>query len=64
MTIRKQLIWPVPAGGSRFAALDSFIKAAEAQDWTDAEVQHVIDEVVEARDDAAGLAILVSYARR
>ena len=64
MTIRKQLIWPVPAGGSRFTALSSFVKAAEAQDWTAAEVQYVIDEVVEARDDAAGLEVLASYTRR
>ncbi|MVN78344.1 hypothetical protein GO988_18595 [Hymenobacter sp. HMF4947] len=64
MNIRKQLIWPVPAGGSRFTALDSFIKAAEAQDWTEAEVQYIIDQVVEARDDADALAIMASYTRR
>ena len=64
MTIRKQLIWPVPAGGSRFAALNSFVKAAEAQGWTEAEIQYVIDELVEARDDAAGLAVLASYTHR
>ncbi len=64
MTIRKQLIWPVPAGGSRFAALDSFVAAAEDQGWTEAEIQYVIDELVDAPDDAAGLAVLASYTRR
>jgi len=63
MNIRKQLIWTAPAGGSRFTALASFVRAAEAQGWTEAEIQFVIDELVEAPDDAAGLAVLTSYAR-
>ena len=63
LNIRKKLIWSVPAGG-RFAALASFVKAAEDQDWTDHEIQYVMDEVVEAEDDAAGLAILADYANR
>jgi hypothetical protein len=61
MKIRKQLTWMPPAGTNRFSALDSFVRTAEDEDWTEAEIQFVIDEVVEARDDAAGLAILVSF---
>ncbi len=61
MNIRKQLTWTPPAGANRFSALDSFVQAAEDEDWTEAEVQFVIDEVVEARDDAEGLAIMVGY---
>lgn len=64
MNIRKQLTWTPPAGANRFSALDSFVRAAEDEDWTEAEIQFVIDEVVEARDDAEGLAIMVSYTRR
>lgn len=63
MNIRKYLAWAAPTSGSRFAALDSFVQAAEDQDWTEAEIQYIIDEVVEAADDAAGLAVLASYAR-
>jgi hypothetical protein len=61
MKIRKQLTWTPPAGANRFEALDSFVHTAEAEDWTEAEIQFVIDELVEARDDAAGIAVLVSY---
>lgn len=64
MNIRKQLTWTPPAGSNRFSALDSFVRAAEEEDWTEAEIQSIIDEVVEARDDAAGLAVLVSYTHR
>jgi hypothetical protein len=63
LNIRKKLIWSAPAGG-RFAALASFVKAAEDQDWTDQEIQYVMDEVVEAEDDATGLAILADYTAR
>lgn len=61
--IRKKIIWAAPAGG-RFAALDSFVQAAEDEGWSDAEIQFVIDEVVEAEDDAAGLAVLADYTAR
>jgi hypothetical protein len=64
MKIRKQLTWTPPAGNNRFLALDSFVRAAEGEDWTEAEIQFIIDEVVEARDDAEGLDILVSYTYR
>ncbi len=63
MKIRKHLTWTPPAGSNRFVALDSFVRAAEAEEWSEAEIQFIIDEVVEARDDAAGLAILVDYTR-
>ena len=61
MNIRKQVTWVAPAGSNRFTALASFVRAAEAQGWTDAEIQFVIDEVVEAADDAAGLAVLAYF---
>lgn len=63
LNIRKKLTWVAPAGG-RFVALASFVKAAEDEDWTDQEIQFVMDEVVEADDDAAGLAILADYTAR
>nr|GFB54010.1 DnaJ protein ERDJ3B [Tanacetum cinerariifolium] len=37
INIRKKLTWSAPAGG-RFAALDSFVKAAEDEGWTDDEI--------------------------
>ena len=63
LNIRKKLTWSAPAGG-RFVALDSFVKAAEDEGWTDDEIQFVMDEVVEADDDAAGLAIMADYTAR
>ena len=63
LNIHKKLVWSAPAGG-RFVALSSFIKAAEAQGWTEAEIQFVMDEVVEADNDADGLAILADYTSR
>lgn len=64
MNIRKKVTWALPAGLNRYAALDSWVAAAEAEDWSEAEVQFVINEVVEAEDDAAGLAALEWYSRR
>ena len=64
MNIRKRLIWSPPAEAGRFAALASFVRAAEDDDWTEHEIQFVITEVVEADDDDAGLAVLVSYCQR
>lgn len=61
MRIRKKVQWRVPPGAARFEALAAFIKAAEAQGWTDAEIQFVLDEVVDAPDDAGGLAVLADY---
>ena len=63
LNIRKKITWTAPAGG-RFVALSSFVKAAEDEGWSDAEIQFVMDEVVEAADDAAGLAILADYTAR
>lgn len=60
LTIRKKLTWAAPAGG-RFVLLASFVKAAEAQGWTDHEIQFVMDEVVEAATDAAALIIFADY---
>lgn len=58
----QSLAWTAPTAGSRFEALASFIKVAEAQDWTETEIQLVIDEVVEAGSDATGLAVLAGHA--
>ncbi len=61
MNIRKKVTWTCPPGLGRFAALDHWVRAAEAQGWTEAEVQLVLDEVVAADDDAAGRAVLAWY---
>jgi hypothetical protein len=63
LNIRKKLTWAAPAGG-RFVALSSFVQAAEDEGWSDAEIQFIMDEVVEAEDDEAGLAILADYTAR
>ncbi|TGE14280.1 hypothetical protein [Hymenobacter elongatus] len=64
MRIRKKLTWPYPAEADRFTALSAFVKAAEAQNWTEAEIQFVITEIVEARDDAEVHEILRDYSQR
>ena len=63
VNLRKKLIWSAPAGG-RFVALASFVKAAEAQGWTNDEIQFILDEVVAADTDAAGLAVLADFTAR
>lgn len=63
MNIRKKIVWALPAGLNRYAALASWVAAAEDEDWSEAEIQFVIDEVVEAEDAAAGLAVLAWYSR-
>lgn len=64
LNIRKKVRWTLPPHTNRYAALDIFVPAAEDEGWTEAEVQYVIDEVVEAADDAAGLEVLNWYTAR
>ena len=64
MNIRKKVRWTLPPDTGRFAALDLFVRAAEDQDWSEDEIQHVLNEVVEADDDAAGLEVLKWYTAR
>ena len=61
MNIRKKVIWTLPPGTSRYAALDLWVRAAEDEDWSEAEIQYVLDEVVEAENNAAGLEVLAWY---
>jgi hypothetical protein len=61
MNIRKKVTWTLPPGTNRYAALDLWVPAAEDEGWSEDEVQYVINEVVEAEDDKAGLAVLDWY---
>lgn len=61
MNIRKKVRWALPPGTDRYAALGLWVRAAETQGWTDEEIQYVLDEVVEADNDAAGLEVLTWY---
>ena len=64
MNIRKKVRWTLPPGTGRYAALDLWVRAAEDEGWSEDEIQHVMDEVVEANDDAAGLEVLAWYTFR
>lgn len=61
MNIRKKVTWTLPPGINRYAALNLWVQAAEAEKWSEAEIQYVLDEVVEAEDNAAGLEVLTWY---
>ena len=61
MNIRKKVTWTLPPGTNRYAALDLWVQAAEDENWSEAEIQYVLDEVVEAENNAAGLEVLTWY---
>ena len=63
MRIKKKVKWPFPTAATRFVALGAFVKAADTQGWSEAEIQFVLDEVVEAPTDAEALDILRDYSQ-
>ena len=64
MNIRKKVTWMLPPGTNRYAALDPWVRAAEDEAWSEAEIQYVMDEVVEAEDDKSGHEVLAYYSAR
>jgi len=61
MNIRKKVKLQLPPQFNRYQALDLFVKAAEKENWTEEEIQYVLNEVVEAESNATGLDALKYY---